>query len=176
MPTTIASPASVPPPAATAWPALFISAASSRPWRAIQMLCQASMTTATMRIAALKSSWPTPAKADDSACTKSATSPAPRTPPRTPAPIHQPRSAMPRVTAMVMPTMRPASMTSRKTMMSAPSITVLLRDDGALRGALVILAEEGVAPGLERLQRDFRLAVAGDHLLDAERLALELLG
>ena len=44
---------------------------------------------------------------------------------------------------------RPASTTSRKTMMSAPSID-LFRDESALGGVLVILAEEFVAAGIER--------------------------
>ena len=88
---TMASPASVFDPATTASPAARISAASARPWRAIQTLCQVSMTTATPRIAALNSSWPVPAKVADSAPANTATREAPSTPPSTLPPIHEPR-------------------------------------------------------------------------------------
>jgi len=50
-----------------------ISSLIWRPWRAIQILCQASMITARPRTAALKTSWPAPASALDIAPAKNAT-------------------------------------------------------------------------------------------------------
>ena len=61
-------------------PMAFICRATSRPWLAIQMLCQPSMTTATDNTPALKTSWPLPGKASDRAPAKTATTPAPSTP------------------------------------------------------------------------------------------------
>ena len=109
-------------PVRTASPTRLTSAASSRPWLAIQTLCQISMATAIGRIEALKISCPTPAKASAIAPAKAATSEAPTTPAATPAAMTSRLPRTPWVTAMTMPTMRPASMTSRKTMISAPSI------------------------------------------------------
>ena len=70
---------------------------------------------------------------------------------------------------------RPASTTSRKTMMSAPSIE-LFRDERAFGGVLVILAEELVAAGIERIDLDHRALSAGNHFLGVEIVALELFG
>ena len=67
-------------PDRTASPTRLTSAASSRPWLAIQTLCQVSITTAMRRIVALKISWPTPARASPIAPAKAATSDAPTTP------------------------------------------------------------------------------------------------
>ncbi len=47
-------------PLITSLPIFFAFSASSRPWMDIQMLCQASITTAMPRIEALKSSCPMP--------------------------------------------------------------------------------------------------------------------
>jgi hypothetical protein len=99
-----------------------ISAAISRPCRAIQALCHISMMTAMPSTLALNSSWPAPSKASEIAPANSATTAAPRTPPTTPVVTQRPRPNTPRVAASTMPTIKPASMTSRKTMMSAPSI------------------------------------------------------
>src|SRR3954469_2593212 len=175
IPTTMARLASEVVPPATAWPTPFIWAASSRLWCAIQMLCQASITTASDRMAALNSSCPTPSKAPASVWMKAARRHAPRTPAAMPAPIQSPREAMPRVAAAVIPTIRPASMTSRKTMMAVPSM-VLLCDEHALGGRLVEFTEEFIPAALQRPQANGRFAVAGNHLFDTQRLALELLG
>src|SRR6185369_9926814 len=72
-----------------------------------------------------------------------------------------------------MPTISPASMTSRRTMMKAP-INKLLRDHLALRTILVELAYEIVSPGDQRPEAHDPLAAARNHLLDAERLRFEL--
>src|ERR1051326_5059431 len=81
---------------------------------------------------------------------------------------------MPCVAAATMPTMSAASRTSRKTMSAVPNI--LFRDDHALGGLLVELADEPVFTGLERAHVDRRFRLAGNHLLDLQLLALEFLG
>jgi len=60
VPQTMAKAASGFCPDETAAPTSFISCAKARPWLAIHTLCQASMMTATSRMAALNSSWPAP--------------------------------------------------------------------------------------------------------------------
>ena len=65
---------------ATASPAARISPAISRPCRAIQTLCQVSITTARPRIAALNSSWPDAGERLREAPANSATTQAPSTP------------------------------------------------------------------------------------------------
>src|SRR5665213_2983650 len=162
-------PLRISPPTSCAWHA------SSRPWADIQMLCQASIATAMPRIDALKTSCPMPAANCESACAPNATRSEPAMPAAMPVAIQRPRPAMPRVAAATMPTISAASRTSRNTMSAVPNIA-LLRDDHAVRGLLVVLADELVLAGLERPDVDGRLAVAGNHLLDLERLALELLG
>ena len=109
-------------PSLTAVPICRISAAISRPCRAIQALCHISMTTAMPSTLALNSSWPAPSKACEIAPANIATIAAPSTPAPMPIATQRPRPATPRVAAITMPTIRPASMTSRKTMMSAPSM------------------------------------------------------
>src|SRR5437870_6633551 len=52
----------------------------------------------------------------------------------------------------------------------------LLRDDPALGGALVEIADEVVRPLLERGHPEAEGLARWDHLLDAEIVALELLG
>src|SRR6185312_6421038 len=167
-------------PSLTAVPILRISAAISRPCRAIQALCHISMTTAIASTAALNSSWPEPWKASEITPAKAATMAAPARPPPMPMAIQRPRPPTPCVAASTMPTMRPASSTSRKTMINAPSMSGysefrLFRDDHALRGVFVILADERVLAGLERADAHDALAVADDDLLDLERVALEFL-
>src|SRR5271156_5378334 len=87
---------------------------------------------------------------------------------------------MPLVTARMMPTIMPASMTSRKTMINAPSIGDprfrSLHDEKTLGRVFVIIVIETIAAWRQgaNLQRD--LAPAGDDLLDPERLAFEFGG
>jgi hypothetical protein len=76
-----------------------------------------------MSTLALSSSWPEPANALEMEPAKAATMLAPSTPEATPRLTHQPRPTIQRVAASTIPTTRPASMTSRKTMMSAPSMS-----------------------------------------------------
>src|SRR5262245_23691443 len=106
------------------------------------------------------------------ASANNATTPAPRAPAATPAATQLPRPATPRVAASTMPMMRPASITSRKTMTSAPSIS-LLRDHHALGGVGVELADELVAARIERADPHQALGLAGDDLLDLECGAVE---
>src|SRR5689334_5200679 len=138
------------------------------------MLCHASMTTAMPRMDALKSSWPMPSASSEMSCAPPATASEPTTPSARPAKMKRARPAMPRVAALTMPTMSAASRTSRKTMSAVPNI--LFGDDRAPGALLVVLADELVFAGLERAHVDGRLPLARDHLLDLERLALELLG
>ena len=108
-------------PATTASPAARNSATSSRPCRAIHTLCQVSIKTAKARMPALNTSWPLPPKRSDKADVNTATRQAPSTPARTPTDIHVVRPRTPAVTAMTMPTIKPASKTSRNTMTSEAS-------------------------------------------------------
>src|SRR5450759_3901730 len=81
---------------------------------------------------------------------------------------------MARVTAMTMPTMRPASNTSRKTIISAASMDASLLHDQRASGFGVEVVEKIVAAGRERSKPDDAFAVSGDHLLYPERYALKL--
>src|SRR6185437_5333354 len=174
-PTTIASAVSGRAPSLTAVPICFISAAISRPCRAIQALCHMSITTAMPSTQALNSSWPEPSNAFEIAPAKRATIAAPTTPATTPNVTQRPRPATPRVAAMTMPTIRPASMTSRKTMMSAPSMAFLFRDHHALGGGFMILADKRVFSGREWPDPHDALRFSRDDLLDLERGAVEFL-
>src|SRR3954469_7634222 len=107
---------------------------------------------------------------------KPATTQAPNTPPAMPSRIHLSRPCTPRVAASTMPMISPASMTSRKTMTSAPSMEPLLYDDNALGGFRVELAFELVFSGLQRTELNGGLGLARDHLFDFQHFALELLG
>ena len=109
-------------PSTTDRPIAFISCAIWRPWLAIQVMWMPSMNTATSRIAALNSSWPTPEKAVDSAPANAATRAAPPIPAAMPAAIQRPRPSTPSVAASTIPMMRPASSTSRNTMISVASM------------------------------------------------------
>src|SRR5437763_9493725 len=84
-----------------------------------------------------------------------------------------PRIATPRVAASTMPTINPASMTSRRTIMKAP-IKSSLRDHLALGAIFMELTEEIVSAGDQRAETNHALAAAGHHLLDPERLRFEL--
>src|SRR4029079_1047171 len=103
-----------------------------------------------------------------------ATSPAPSTPPAMPMVIQRPRPGTPRVAAITMPTISPASRTSRKTMRSAPSI-ILFRDERAFCRGLVKLAKERITARLERPNPHHALRFAGDELLDVHLFALKFL-
>src|SRR5258708_1379080 len=78
-----------------------------------------------------------------------------------------------------MPMIRPASNTSRKTMISAAittssrSTTNLLNDQRAAGDLLVILVEEFVAARLLGANIDGGVAGSRDHLLDLQGLAFE---
>src|SRR5262245_9691399 len=73
-----------------------------------------------------------------------------------------------------MPTINPASNTSRKTMMSAASTTIaLLHCQGAAR-LLVEVVEELVTSGLEGAHIDEAVTVGGNDLLHAQRRTFEL--
>ena len=87
-----------------------------RAWCDIHRMCQLSMTTAKHRMAAVNTSWPAPSNASDSAAANTATRLAPATPAAMPPAIQRPRPATPSVAARTMPTIRPASIASRKTM------------------------------------------------------------
>src|SRR5260370_7889145 len=103
-----------------------------------------------------------------------ATMPAPSVPRSTPAATQCPRPLMPRVAASTMPMIRPASITSRKTMMSAPNM-LLFRDYDAFGGVRVKLADKLVAAGGERSDAHQAFGLAGNDFLDFERRALEFL-
>src|SRR4029450_10984182 len=104
-----------------------------------------------------------------------ATMPAPSAPRSPPAAPQCPRPLMPRVAASTMPMIRPASITSRKTMTSAPNM-LLFRDYDAFGGVRVEVADELVATGGERPDAHQTFGLAGNDLLDLERRALEFLG
>src|SRR5258707_4441552 len=72
-----------------------------------------------------------------------------------------------------MPTIKPASMTSRRTMMKAP-IKNSLRDHLALGAIFMELAEEVVSSGDQRPETHDPFAAAGHDLLDPQRLRFEL--
>src|SRR5882757_5910231 len=101
-----------------------------------------------------------------------ATRHAPSTPPATPPLIHRPRCGTERVTAITMPTTRPASNTSRKTMIRAASTATSFHHECAAIG-LIEIVEEFVFAGLERADAHDALAIRGDHLFGLELLALE---
>src|ERR1700724_820782 len=175
-PTTTANANSDLDPSATACPTARISPAISLPCRAIQTLCQVSIITATPRIAALNSSCPMPANSWDKAPANAATTQAASAPASTPPTIQRLRCGTEPVTARTMPTINPASKTSRKTMMSAASIGArLLHDQGAAR-LFVEVVVKFVAPGFQRPHVDDALAIGGDHLFDPQRFAFKLHG
>src|ERR1700736_574778 len=175
-PTTTANATSALFPSETACPTARISPAISLPCRAIQTLCQVNIITATLRIAALNSSCPIPANSWDKAPANAATMQAASAPASTPPTIQRLRCGTEPVTASTMPTINPASKTSRKTMISAASIgACLLYNEGAAR-LFVEVVVEFVASGLQRPHIDDTLAVGGDDLFDPQRFALELHG
>src|SRR5499427_1850651 len=162
-------------PAVTAAPTATISAAISRPWRAIQTVCHISIATAAPSTLALSNSWPEPSNALAIASANRATMQAPSAPRTTPAATQYPRPPMPRVAASTMPTIRPASITSRKTMMSAPNM-LLFRDHDAFGGVGVEFTDELVAAGGERSDAHQAFGLAGNDLLDFEGGAFEFFG
>src|SRR5215212_5654110 len=134
------------------------------------------MITAMPRIAALNSSCPMPANSCDRAPVKAATTQAASTPASTPPPIQRLRCRTVPVTASTMPTIKPASNTSRNTMMRAASTGVcLLHNQGAAR-LLVEVVVELVASGLQRPHIDHPFAIGGDHLFNPQRLAFKFHG
>src|SRR6267378_3397587 len=168
-PTTKASANSDLVPSATACPTARISPAISLPCCAIQTLCHVSMVTATARIAALNNSCPMPANSCDRAPANAATMQAASAPANTPPPIQRFRCGTEPVTASTMPTINPASKTSRKTIISAASIDAcLMYSEGAAR-LFVEVVVEFVASGLQRPHIDDTLAVGSDHLFDPQR-------
>src|SRR3984893_12981520 len=172
-PTTTANANSDLVPSATACPTARISPAISLPCRAIQTLCQVNIITATLRIDALNSSCPIPANSRDNAPANAATTQAASAPANTPPPIQRLRCGTEPVTASTMPTINPASKTSRKTIISAASIDAcLMYGEGAARLFVEVIVEF-VASGLQRPHIDDTLAVGSDHLFDPQRFALE---
>src|SRR5712692_7582747 len=125
------------------------------------------MTTATASTLALNISWPEPAKALAIVSAKMAMRPAPSAATSTPAVTHFPRPGTPRVTASTMPMIRPASMTSRITMMSA-LIIALFRDHVALGGVCMDLADEFISAGRERTNPNQGLRLGRNDLLHLE--------
>src|SRR5208283_999275 len=77
-----------------------------------------------------------------------------------------------------MPTIRPASITSRKTIRSVASMTTrfLFGNHDTLGGVDMVFARERVPPSAERPQPHRCGSAASDHLLDLERRGIELLG
>src|SRR2546423_336995 len=132
------------------------------------------MTTAAPSTLALNISWPPPSKALLRLSANTASRPAPSTAIATPPATHWPRPATPRVTASTMPIIRPASITSRNTMMRAPSIA-LLRDHDALGRVGMELAHEFITAGAKRTDPNRGPGFAGDDLLHLERGTIELL-
>src|SRR3984893_10984527 len=113
-----------------------------------------------------------PANSCDSAPANAATTQAASAP----APIQRLRLGTEPVTASTMPTINPASNTSRKTMMSAASIGVrLLHGQGAAR-LFVEVVVKFVASGFQRPHVDDALAIGGDHLFDPQRFAFKVHG
>src|SRR6185437_10358635 len=140
-------------PALTACPTARISCAIWRPCPAIQTLCQPSISTATIRMVALNTSCPLPDKAPEIAPANTASTAAPPTPTAIPPAIQLPRRAMPSVAASTMPTISPASRTSRKTMSRLASNGSALLLDGGQRaggGVGVVFVEELVGARLQR--------------------------
>src|ERR1700726_3233988 len=116
------------------------------------------------RMAALNNSCPMPANSCESAPVNAATTQAASTPASTPPPIQRLRCGTLPVTASTMPTINPASNTSRNTMMRAASIGArLLHDQGAAR-LFVEVVVKFVASGFQCPHIDDPLAVGGDHL------------
>src|SRR5215467_3494837 len=173
--TTVPSTATERDPSATSWPSWRSRVVSSRACSAIQMTCQASMTTARINTAAVNSSWPRPSKAEVIWAAKAATTADPAMPVRIPSKMVRPRPWTPREAANTTPIIKPASRTSRKTMTSAASMAVLFDDQYTLRCLLVVLAEELVGALGKRLEADHGRTITSDNLLHLERLAFELL-
>ena len=148
-PTTTASAANGRCPLLTALPTAAMEFAISWPWEAIQALCHISMSTAMPSTLALNISCPEPSKASAMLWAKMASIAAPSTAAITPPATHCPRPGTPRVIASTMPMIRPASITSRNTMMSAPSMW-LFRDHDAFGGICMELADEFITAGRER--------------------------
>src|SRR5512135_1535594 len=149
-------------------------AASSAPCDDIQMLCQASISTAMPSTMALNSSWPMPLANEPMTSVKAATTPAPANPASSPAMSQRLLPGMLCVAAATMPMMSAASSTSRKTIMAVPNmVCLLLRDDRALRGRRVEFAHEGVASCIQRPDVERCAAMPGNDLLAVQRKAVE---
>src|SRR6266478_904616 len=117
-----------------------------------------------------------PAAASAMTPADSATATEPSTPARMPVPIQRSRPGTPRVAANTTLTTSAASSTSRKTSTAIPgTIDFLFRDQDALRGVPVEIAEERIAAGLERTDEDDDLPLGRDDLLAVELIALEFL-
>src|SRR5580704_5426335 len=159
-------------PAATASPAARNSAAISRPCRAIQTLCQVSMMTAKPRMEALKISWPLPPNSSDKPPVNSATRQAPSTPATTPPDTQSVRPRTPAVTAMTMPTIKPASKTSRKTIRRDASTVTSWHDQVTLRLVVKVIIEI-VFAGLLRADVNDGLAAGRDDFFEVQIAALE---
>ena len=81
------------------------------------------------------------------------------------------RLGTPLVAASTMPTIRPASITSRKTMRSAESM--YFRHHHALRGRRMIFAHERIAARRQRPDADIAAGIAGDDFFHLKRGGIE---
>src|SRR5689334_3321767 len=109
---------------------------------------------------------------------KSATTPAPSRPSIGPPAIQRVRCAKPPLAPSPTAMMSAAARVSRKTTTAAPSMVLprLFRVQRALGSRFIELSDEWIAAWLQRTQVERCLALARDHLFDAQHLALELLG
>src|SRR5260221_190405 len=118
--------------------------------------------------------WPEPDNGLAVAEENGPTWPAPSVPASAPVAPQRPRPLTPRLAASPTPMIRPASITSRNTMMSAPNMP-LFRDDDALGRVGVEIAEEFVTSGCQRSDAHDPFRLAGNDLLNLQRRALEFL-
>src|SRR5579862_9482172 len=132
------------------------------------------MATARMRMLASKISCPEPRNSPAICPAKAATSAAPTTPAITPRLTQRARPATPLVAASTMPTIRPASMTSRKTIRRLASMA-LLGDHHALRGIGMVFAHEIVAARRERPEAHDAFIAASDDFFDMQCRGVEFL-
>src|SRR5665647_283608 len=105
-------------------PTDFALAAKAAPCDDIQMLCQASISTAMPSTMELKISWPIPLASDPITSVKAATNPEPAKPAITPAISQRLLLGTLRVAAARIPMIREASSTSRNTMMAVANMTL----------------------------------------------------
>ena len=96
--------------------------------------------------------------------------------PTRPAPQSGPRRGTPVVAASTMPTIRPASITSRKTMSSAESIRSYCAITTPCGGGGMIFAHEGIFARRQGAQADIAAGIARHHFFDLQGGGIEFLG